>query len=93
MTQSGASIAIVSYRNRTSLEVLTDEEGYQQPRRPKPKGVTFGELPVTHREATQRLRKTSQFAPLIDYDDDDDDDDDDDEYDMSYPPLLLTLSI
>ena len=41
--------------------------------------MTFGELPVTLREFTQRLRKTSEFAPPIDYDDD--------EYDMSYPPL------
>ena len=80
MTQSGASMAIVPYRNRTFLGVVTDEEGYQQPRRPKPKGVTFGELPVTHREADQRSRKTSNVAPLIDHDDDD-------EYDMSYPPL------
>ena len=56
-----------------------DEEGYQQPRRPRPKGVTFDELPITHRETIHRLRKTSKFAPLIDYDND--------EYDMSYPPI------
>ena len=80
MAQSGTGTAIVPYRNRTFLEVVTDEEGNQQPRRPRPKGVTFGELLVTHREASQRLRKTSKFAPLIDYDDDD-------EYDMLYPPL------
>ena len=87
MIQSEASMAIVPYRNRTFLGVVTEEKGHQQTRRPKPKGVTFGELPITHREATQRLRKTSKFAPLID-------DDDDDKYDMSYPPAaLFVLSI
>jgi hypothetical protein len=80
MAQSGAGTAIVPYRNRTFLGVVTDEEGFQQPRRPRPKGVVLGELPVTHREASQRLRRASNYAPLID-------DDDDDDYDMSYPPL------
>ena len=42
--------------------------------------MAFGELPVTHREASQRLRRSSKFAPLLD-------DDDDDDYDVSYPPL------
>lgn len=80
MAQPCADTAIVPYRNRIFLGVVTDEEGYQQPRRPQPKGVTFGELPVTHREASQRLRKASKFAPLIDYDDDDD-------YDTLYPHI------
>ena len=61
IAKSGASTAIVPYRNRTFLWLVTVEEGYQQLRRPKPKGVTFGELPVPHRQATQRLRKT-QFC-------------------------------
>ena len=74
MAQAGAGTAIVPYRNRAFLGVVTDEDGYQQPRRPQPKGVSFGELPVTHREASQRLRKAGKFAPLIDSDDDDDDD-------------------
>ena len=80
MAQLGAGTAIYPYRNRTFLGVVTDKDGYQQPRRPRPKGVAFGELPITHREASQRLRKTSKFTPLIDYDDDDD-------YDVSYPQL------
>ena len=68
--QAGSSIAIVPYKIRTFLGVVTDDEGFQQPRRPRPPGVTFGELPVTHREATQKLRKAGKFAALIDDDED-----------------------
>ena len=86
MAQAGAAnsdTAIVPYRNRAFLGMVTDEEGYQQPRRPMPRGVTFGDFPVTHREASQRLRKAGKFAPLID---------DDDDYDMEFPQLDSAIS-
>ena len=70
MAQPAPSTAIVLYRNRTFLGAITDDEGFQQPRRPRPRQVTFGELSVTRREATQKLRKASKFAALIDDEED-----------------------
>ena len=48
------------------LGVITNDEGFQHLRRPCPRQVTFGELPVTHWEATQKFRKASKFVLLVD---------------------------
>ena len=69
MAQQAPGTAIVPYRNATFLGVIIDNEGFQQPRRPRPRQETFDELPVAHREATQKLRN-SKFAALIDDEED-----------------------
>ena len=68
LAQAGPGTAIVPYGNRIYIEVVSDIAGFQEPRRPKPRGVTFAELPVIHREATQKLRKASRFAAFIEDD-------------------------
>ena len=70
LKQASPCTTIVPYGNCTSLGVLHDGKGFQQPRRSRPQGATFGDLPVTHQEATQKLRKASKFAALIDDDED-----------------------
>ena len=65
LAQASPGTAIVPYGSRTFLGVVTDDEGFQEPRRPKPRGVAFAELPVTHRQATRKLRKASRFAAFI----------------------------
>ena len=70
LAQAGPGTALVPFRNRTYLGVVTDDEGFQQPRRPEPRGVIFDELPVTHQEATQKPRRNSKFAVLIDDEED-----------------------